>query len=158
MNLNGNILDATGLEIYSYGGPDAWHTTQYRGNNIYLEWLVGAQSTEPLLIIEPIRRGPNANPLMIALSSIGAYADQTGGAAPGALERCRDALPSMGRNAIDMEARALLDVVLRFAPDLINMPPCPAVVKQRELAVGRKVAEIQVQHEATGKIINEAAL
>lgn len=158
MNLNGNILDTTGREIYSFGGPNCYMATKARGYIVILEWLVGAQSTEPMMVLQAERRGPNAGAFAICLSSIGAYADPSGGAAPGAMTRCMEALDGLGRNVNSLEANTLLDVILRFVPDLINMPPAPKVVRNLELAPGRQVMDVQVKHEASGRVLNETVL
>lgn len=158
MNLNGNLVDAQNREVYTAGGSNAWHTTTYRGYTVILEWLVGAQSTEPMLYLRAARSGPNDGAFAICLSSIGAYADPSGGAAPGALDRARDALSGLGKNVIDMEARALLDVILRFAPDLINMPPAPMLVRRAELATGAPRIDVEIRHESSGKTHSEVAI
>lgn len=156
MNLNTLIVDDAGRDIYQFGGNQAWKTTAFRGYIVILEWFVGRQSTEPMLVVQACSQAGDAGAFGICLSSIGAYADPSGGPAPGALQLCRDALPMLGKNVLDMEARALLDVVLRFAPDLINMPPAPLAMRREK--PNRPLIEVELRDESSGKTQHEVAL
>lgn len=156
MNINALIKDGSDRDIYTFGGNAAWKTTTFRGYLVVLEWFVGAKSVEPMLCIQDAKRGEDSGMFGVCLSSIGVYADQSGGPSPGALAACKRALPVLGKAPIDMEAKALLDVVLQFTPDLIMMPPAPVAVRQEE--VGRPLIEVELKNEADGKVEREVSL
>lgn len=156
MNLNHNLLGPTGAELFAFGGDTAWRTTTYRGYIVSLEWFVGAKSTEPILMLQAARAGHDAGAMGICLSSIGKYADQSGYAAPGALAACKEALATLGKAPIDLEAKALLDVILHFASELIKMPVAPLAVRKTEL--GKAMLEVELRDENTGKVQEEVSI
>ena len=156
MNLNQNLLGPTGAELFAFGGDTAWRTTTYRGYTVSLEWFVGAKSTEPIMILQAARAGHDAGAFGICLSSIGKYADQSGYASPGALEACKAALPTLGKSLIDIEAKALLDVILHFTSELIKMPVAPVAVRKAEL--GTAMLEVELTNEFTGKTEREVSI
>ena len=106
MNINRTFIGPDGhTEIYTFGGANALATYQYRGYVVSLEWFVGQRSTEPMMVIQCARcLGTELGAFGICLSSIGKYADSTGGAAPGALQHCMDALSILGRAKLTVEA------------------------------------------------------
>ena len=156
MQLNNNMVGATGKEIFGFGGETAWRVVIYRGYIVSLEWLVGARSTEPILCIQDAKRGHDAGVFGICLSSIGKYADQSGYASPGALVACWQALQALGKAPLEIEARKVLDLILHFASDLIKMPVAPLAVRKTEL--GQSMLEITLMDENTGKTIQEASV
>lgn len=156
MNINGSILDATGRELFGFGGTTAWRTHSFRGYLVSLEWFVGSRSTEPILMIQDEKAGFDAGALGICLSSIGKYVDERGSAAPGVMPHIWRALDTMGKPMLDIEARTLLDVIVRFAPDLIKMPPTPVAVRREE--VRRPLLEVELKDENTGKTQQEVSI
>ena len=154
MNLNNNLVDPKGREIFSFGGQTAHKTTTFRGYLVSLEWFVGKRSTEPMMVIQSARAGIDAGAFGICLSSIGAYADPSGGPAAGALEICKGELANLGRAPLDFEARALLDVILQFAPDLILMPPAPMDVRRQESAGPM----LEVERKANGVTVSNVTI
>jgi len=156
MNINPNVLDPKGREIFAFGGDTAWRTTTYRGFIVTLEWFVGNRSTEPILMIQDAKQGHDHGAFGICLSSIGVYADQSGGPSDGALAACKRALPILGRSEIDIEAKALLDLILNFTPALINMPPAPVSVRKAEM--GAPMIEVELSDEFTGKVQQEVSV
>ena len=156
MQLNNNLVGATGKEIFGFGGETAWRVVIYRGYIASLEWLVGARSTEPILCIQDAKRGHDAGVFGICLSSIGKYADQSGYASPGALVACWQALPILGKAPLEIEARKVLDVILHFASDLIKMPVAPMAVRKTEL--GKAMLEVELTDENTGKVQEEVSI
>lgn len=151
MNLNMPLVDAYNREIWCFGGQDSYATHEFKGYLVTLEWFIGARSTEPMMCIQSARGGIDAGMLGICLSSIGAYADPSGGQAKGAMTRCMEALATLGKAPLAMEARTLLDVILQFAPKLILMPPTPRDVIQA--AQPPSTIEIEVINKDTGKTV-----
>jgi hypothetical protein len=156
MNINQTILDATGREIYMFGGQTAWRTATYKGYLVTLEWFVGRRSTEPMMCIQAESQGIDAGMLGICLSSIGKYADPSGGPAATGLQACRDALPALGKPDLDIEVRRLMDVVLHFAPALILMPPAPSAVRKAES--GQALLDVELTDERSGKTVSEVSI
>ena len=156
MNLNNNLVSPGGKELFGFGGGTSWRTTLFRGYMVSLEWLVGAKSTEPIMIVQDAKRGHDAGAFGICLSSIGKYADQSGGASPGALQACREALATLGKPQLEIEAKALLDLVLHFTSDLIKMPVAPMAVRKTE--IGTAMLEVELKNEFTGKTEREVSI
>jgi hypothetical protein len=156
MNINQTILDATGREIYTFGGIHAYETHTYKGYLVTLEWFIGRRSTEPMMCIQSASQGIDAGMLGICLSSIGKYADPSGRPADTALQACREALPMLGKANLELEVHTLLDVVLHFTPALIRMPPAPMAIRKAE--AGKPLLDVELTDERTGKTINEVTL
>lgn len=89
----------------------------------------------------------------ICLGSIGNYADPSGKPTPQAFRECWRALPILGRAQLDLEVYRLLDVILRYTPDLIRMPPSPRDVRLRD--AGQSVLEI-TRHDEDCHRMDEA--
>lgn len=154
MNIEAPILGGNGRPIFSVGGEGAARTFTAGDYMVSLEWLNETRSSEPAMVIVP-KDSPDAGAFAIALSSIGRYADPSGNCTndPQAWMAVWRALKVMGRAQLDVEAHRLMDVILRHAPDLIRMPPCP-----RELRLADQRApllEITRYDENTGKRISE---
>lgn len=155
MNLNSFILGATGRPMYRMGGDHA-HKQFFAGDYVVsIEWHVEPRSVEPIMLIWSQRAGRDAGAFGICLSSIGKYADPSGKPTREAFIECWRALPTLGRNQIDMEVFSLIDVVLRHTPDLIRCPPIPPAVRRSE--AGEALVEITTKDE-NGKTISEAAV
>lgn len=151
------LLDAYGRALYSVGGPTAWKTAEYKGYAVSLEWYVDARSTEPMLCIWPVAGGRDAGALGICLSSAGKYADPSGKPTPEAFAEARQTLiECFDRVPIDAEVHTLVDVLMRFIPDLIMMPPAPVDVRRSES--GKPILEVELTDEATGKTVSEASI
>lgn len=154
MDINKTLASPNGGEIFLFGGENSMFTTTYKGYFVSLEWFVGRRSSEPMMVIQSDRRDANAGALGICLSSIGAWADPSGGPSEGAEQRARDALETLGRANLGVEAHNLLDVVLQFAPHLIAMPPTPRKVQLD--AKGMPIWDIT--RKENGKVVQEVTL
>lgn len=154
MNLNNAIVDTAGREIFAFGGETAWKTFCVHGYLVSLEWFVGRKSSEPMMVIQSARGGHDAGALGICLSSIGNYADPSGGAAEGAEARCFLELGNLCRAPLALEARLLLDVILQFTPHLIAMPPAPIDVRRRESAGPL----LEVERRANGRTVQQVTI
>lgn len=158
MDINSVIVDSRGRQVFTFGGPEAYATHDYRGYFVSLEWFIGRRSTEPMMVLRDAKQGLNAGAFGICLSSIGAYADPDtpSNAAPGALARCRQQLDCLGKADLPIEANKLLDVILHFAPALILMPPAPRDVVRA--AQPKSLLDVTITHEETGKTHSEVSI
>lgn len=156
MNINSLVQDSLGREIFSFGGQrTSWRTETYRGYYCSLEWFIGSKTTEPMLCIQNANT-PNGGMLGICLSSIGKYADESGGASANALKYCRAALETLGKADLVIETKTLLDVILHFASDLIKMPPAPLAVRKEEVRAA--LIEVELKDESSGKVQREISI
>jgi hypothetical protein len=156
MNLNQSLLvGASGRALFGVGGENAYRTHEYKGYRVSLEW--DENDGEPMLLIWPAatfleREG---GVFGIGLSSAGRYADPSGKPAPDCATLCAAALPTLNKAMLPIEVHCLMDVVLRFIPDLILMPPCPR--KFRLGARGEALMDI-TQTDAHGKVLSEVSI
>ena len=133
--------------------------SRYRGQAVYKFCL---QCYHELgLQIWPVRGERNSGCWGICLSSISAYCEfnandqATGTPTPYArLEAATVVHEMFDRAPIDAEVNNLLDVVMRFAPDLITqVPPPPA-----ELLVSGRKPILEVVRKENGRAVAEVSL
>ena len=161
MDINPMLSDATGREVYLIGGAQSWKQAIFRGYNVSLEWFIGRRTFEPMLAIWPVRGERNSGAWGICLSSIPAYCEfnandqPTGTPTPYARAEAATTLREMfDRAPIDAEVNNLLDVVMRFAPDLITqVPPPPA-----ELLLSGKKPILEVTRKENGRTVAEVSI
>jgi len=153
MNTSTPILGATGRPMFAMGhqAHAQFETGDY---NVSIEWLNDGKTSEPIMLIWS-SRWSESGVLGICLSSIGAYADPTGGPNPQGLFRCWESLPMLGRNQIDLEAHRLMDVILRHTPDLIRCPPAPREVRLSD--AGSPIWEV-THKDQDGRVVGEASI
>ncbi len=158
MDLNTRIVNAHGRQVFNYGGALCYAEHTYRGYDVVLDWFVGARSTEPCMFIRDEKAGHDHGTLGVCLSSIGAYVDPDtpSNAAPGAFFRCVEQLDCLGKARIPMEANLLLDVIQRYASELILMPPTPRdVVRDAQPA---PIIDVHITHEDSGKTHSQVSI
>lgn len=161
MDINPSLVDATGREVYLVGGNQSWKQATFRGYNVSLEWFIGKRSFEPMMVIWPVRGERNTGCWGICLSSVPAYCEfnandqATGTPTPYARIEAATVVHEMfDRAPIDAEVNNLLDVVMRFAPDLITqVPPPPA-----ELLVSGRKPILEVVRKENGRAVAEVSL
>jgi hypothetical protein len=128
MNLNQSILvSPAGRPMFGLGGESAFRTHEYKGYTVSLEW--DETDGEPIMLIWSSFTGRELGAFGICLSSAGKYAEPTGKPTRECFLECWKSLPTLGRNQIDMECHTLVDVVIRYIPDLLMMPPAPRALK-----------------------------
>lgn len=154
MNRDNLILSPTGRQIFKVG-DNAFQQFTEGDYCVSLEWLAEGRECEPIMAIWSTYAGRGSGVFGICLSSIAKYADPSGRPTRAAFLECWNALPTLGRNQIDMEVFKLLDVILRHTPDLINMPPAPLQIRRAEAA--HALLEI-TQKDANGKVISEVVV
>jgi len=161
------IRSPDGRPMFSAGGAEAWKTFTHRGFVVSLEWVGDYRRSAPCLCIWPAGNvfvaGETPGIWVISRRAITEFVgfDRngkcTGSASEHCYRECLEALPILGKDRNDKQAfTALVDCVIRFAPDLVHMPPAPLKVK-RQLA-GEAMFEITATNKGTGKVLSEVAI
>lgn len=156
MNLQQSlVVGPSGRALFAVGGENAWCTHQFKGYCVSLEW--DENDGEPMLLIWPDTTFLEREVAVfgICLSSAGKYANTDGTPTDECAYECAMALGTMGRDLLRTEVTRLMDVVMRFLPDLIAMPPAPKAL--RRAARGQALMDIEVQ-DHNGKKISEASV
>jgi hypothetical protein len=154
MNLKQSVLvGASGRAMFGVGGENAYRTHSYKGYAVSLEW--DESDGEPILLMWPEISGRETGVFGICLSSAGKYADPSGRPTEDGIVHCAAALPTLGRAMLDIEVKTLVDVVMRFIPDLLMMPPAPRAIRLQ--ARGGPVLDIE-QRDGRGRKITEASV
>lgn len=132
MNTQNPILGANGRPMFSVGGPTAYAVHTHGDYNVSLEWHNDNRESEPVLLIWSATGGLRAGVFGICLSSAGKFAEPSGGPTDECFFEAFEALPVLGRAQLMIEVKKLVDVIMRFIPDLILMPPAPRDVRLLE--------------------------
>lgn len=152
MNQDALILSPTGRPLFKVG--DVAHA-QFRSGDydVSIEWLTAGRECEPIMCIwSPT--SVDGGVFGICLSSIGKYADPSGGPSREAFLECWKALPVLGRAQIQIEVNHLIDLILRHTPDLIRCPPMPPAMRRAEAAE----ALLEVKQVVNGKTHSEVVI
>ena len=161
------IQTPDGRSMFSAGGDAAWKTFEHRGFVISLEWVGDHRRAAPCMCIWPATNvfvAGNGNGIWVigrrAISEfVGFDRDGrcTGSASEHCYRECLEALNILGKDRNDKNAFvALVDCVLKFAPELVMMPAAPKRIK-RQLA-GDAMWEITATNKNTGQVMSEAAV
>jgi hypothetical protein len=156
MNLNQSlVVGASGRALFGVGGENAWRTHEFKGYRVSLEW--DENDGEPMLLIWSATNflEREVGVFGIGLSSAGKYASPDGKPTEACFVECAAALPTLGKAMLPIELHPLVDVVMRFIPDLILMPPAPRAL--RLAAKGEALMDI-TQVDNHGKTISEASI
>lgn len=153
MHLQSFLFTQSGKPLFKVG--DLTHAQFRRGDyDVSIEWVSEGRECEPVMAIwSPT--SADGGVFAIALSSIGKYADPSGGPTPEAFIECWRALPTLGRAQLDSEVYKLLDVILRHTPDLIRCPPMPPAMRQADAP--EALMEVRMEDEA-GKTHKHAVI
>lgn len=161
------LLNPDGLPMWSAGGKHAWRTFEHRGYVVSLEWVGNHRSAQKCMVIWPVSNvllaGSSAGMWVIGSRAITQFVgfnrdDKcTGGVSEHCTRECREALPLLGKDRNDKAAlSALIDTVIRFAPDLVGMPVVPRSVRQEMR--GEAMWEVVATNKGTGKVLSEASV
>lgn len=162
------ITAPNGLPMFTAGGPNAYKTFAHRGYVVSLEWVGdGGRRAQPCMVIwaatNVFVRGESNGMWVIGKRAIGEFVgfngnDKcTGGPSEHAWREAREALPMLGKDRNDQQAlTALVDCLIRFAPDLVHMPPTPAAV--RKAAERPAMWDIKAVNKSSGKTLSEASV
>ena len=156
MDLNPRVIDTAGRELYTVGGENAHRTGTYKGYCWSLEWFVGLRTTEPMLVLWPMRQWRETGGVWgICLSSAGKFADPSGKPTSEAFTEARIALrETFDRAALEVDVHNLVDVLMHLIPDLILMPPTP-----RQVRLDGKVKPLwDITRKEDGRTVAEASI
>lgn len=154
MNLNTLILSPTGRPVHKFGDL-TYRQFESKSYTVSIEWHQEARSCEPIMCIWSRAGGRGAGVFGICLSSIAKYADPDGGPSRIGILECWRAMPTLGRQGLDIEVFELMDVILKHTPDLIACPPAPPAVRRAEAAPA--LLEI-TQKDINGKTHSEVTV
>lgn len=146
------------------GGKESFKTFTHKGFVVSLEWVGNGKRTAACMVIWPESNvfvaGEGSGAWCISRKAItefvGFTADGkcTGGPSEHCFREARLSLPVLGKDINDKQAlSALVDTVVRFAPDLVLMPATPKIVKQQ--LDNAPMWEVKASIKETGKVINE---
>lgn len=154
MNLNQSVLvSAAGRPMFGVGGTQSHATHEFKGYVVSLEW--DETDGEPVMLMWSALAGRETGVFGICLSSAGKYADPNGQPTREGLYECGMALRILGKAPIPIELHCLVDVVMRFLPDLLRMPPAPKALRKK--ARGESFMEI-TQKDHYGRVVSEVSL
>lgn len=154
MNLNKSlVVSSTGQSMFGVGGASAYATHEMKGYAISLEW--DANDGEPVMLIWSGFGTIGSGVFGICLSSAGKYADPSGAPTEEGIANCAAALPTLGRALLNIEVHTLVDVVMRYIPELILMPPAPKSVRLD--AKGRALFDV-TQQDINGRVVSEVSI
>lgn len=158
------ILTPDGLPMWSVGGAQSWKTATHRGYVVSLEWVGTGKKAVASMCIWPesnvfVPGSADGGVWVIGRRAItefvGFTADGkcTGSASEHCYRECLEALPILGKDRNDKQAfLALVDTVIRFAPELVLMPVTPRAIRQ---AGAPAMWEVTAKDKNTGKVLSE---
>lgn len=161
------ILTPDGQQVFSAGGDSAYKTFEYRGFVVSLEWVGNHRRSQKCMVIWPATNVLSTNVSSNGMWVIGSRAicefvgfngngKATGGASEHCRRECKEALPILGKDRNDIYAHtALVDVVVKFAPELVMMPAVPPSVRAQHR--GKAMWDVVASNKSTGKIVKEGA-
>jgi len=145
------LLDPDGRPRFALG-VTAFRTFAAPPYTVALDWV----EDEPAMVLWTANAERGAA-FAICLSSIGKYALPDGKPNPEGVTELYRSLPDFGRARTEAELRFLTDIVLRYTPDLLHMPPQP-----RDVALHAKreaMFEITESDEPQGgKVLGEVVI
>jgi hypothetical protein len=162
------VVNSQGQSVFVMGGKHAWKTFEHKGFQISLEWVGQGKRSAPCMCIWPV-----SNIFVAGSCDSGAWGISrraitdfvgfnkdgkcTGSASIHCYRECHEALPILGKDKNDKQAfLALVDTVIKFAPELVRMPPTPQSIK-KDLA-GPAMWDVSATIKETGKTVSEASI
>lgn len=149
MNTQTPLIGTNGLPYFQLGGETALSTHEAGHYKVAMDWV----SDEPAIVIWTGL--PNSGAFAICLSSAGKYAEPDGTPNREGVRELLHSLEFLGRPQNQAELSQLLDVVMRYMPDLLRMKPPPREIRLE--AAGAPVIEI-TEKTQDGQTIREVAL
>ena len=161
------IVSPSGDPVFTVGHGHSWKQATFKGFNVSLEWVGNGRRSQPCLCIWPASNvfvAGNAPGIWVigrrAMTEFVGFTKEgkcTGLPSEHCFREAKEALTMLGKDKNDQHAlKALCDVVIQFADDLVHMPPTPPKVK-KELA-GEAWWEVTATNKNTGKVISEGAV
>lgn len=161
MNLS-PILASDGSPIFNAGGRHAWKTFTHRGYVCSLEWVGSGRRAQPCMVIwsdSALESGMWCISRRALTEFVGFDANDkcTGGASEHCVREAFESMPILGKDPNDKQALlALIDVVVRFAPDLVHMPVTPPEVR-RDLD-HPALFDVTVADKSSGRVLAERSI
>lgn len=160
------ILSPSGEPMFSVGGKTSFKTATHRGYVVSLEWIKLGKHVRAAMCIWPESNvftqgdgGAWAITRNCISEFVGFSPDNTctGGASAHCIREATEALTVMGKDRNDKQALlALVDTVIKFAPELVMMPATPKQVK-KQLA-GEAMWDVQATNKGSGKVLSEVSV
>jgi hypothetical protein len=158
------IQSPDGRPMFTAGGSRSYKTAQHRGFIVSLEWMRLNGKVQACMCIWPQSNvfvpGEGHGIWTISRRAItefvGFTADGkcTGSASEHCYRECVLALPTLGKDRNDKQAfLALVDTVIRFAPDLVHMPATPKALRREGTS---PQWEVTASNKSSGKTLSEA--
>jgi hypothetical protein len=152
------VLGPGGQHTFRFGGVNSWKQATYKDYIVSLEWFgPNGRSVDACMVIWNARKNSHdAGCYVIGRKQITLYCDEHMKPKPYALYEATRALPVLGRAPLAFEVNALIDTILHFADDLVQMPVAPPAARQA-LA---QAAMFEVEHKDrnTGRILRESVI
>lgn len=162
------LLDPQGRPVWSAGGRHSYKTFTHRGWVVSLEWVISEtrRRAAPCMVIwaetHVFVPGGGDNGMWAigrrAISEFVGFNKEgkcTGGASVHCLRECHEALPVLGKDRNDKNAlMSLVDTVIKFAPELVHMPPTPISLQRKEAPA--PMWEITAKDKKSGRILSES--
>jgi hypothetical protein len=161
------IVSPDGRALFTAGGKHSFATHEMNGFVVSLEWVGHGKKAQACMVIWPNSlmtvRGEAAGMWAITRRCIGEFVgfnanDKcTGDASVHCWREAMEALPILGKDRQDKEAlKKLVDVVVRFAPDLVMMPSTPrSVIKETAIPA---MWEVTQTNKSSGRVMSEVAV
>jgi hypothetical protein len=150
--------------MWSFGGQQAWKTAEHRGYVVSLEWVGEGKKAQAAMCIWPasnvfVPGSSESGAWVIGRRAITEFVGFTkdnrctGSASEHCYRECLAALPILGKDRNDKQAFvALVDTVIRFAPDLVLMPATPRSIR---FANSNPMWEVTAKDKSSGKTLSE---
>lgn len=161
MNLS-PIQAADGSPIFNAGGRHSYKSFTHRGYVCSLEWVGQGNRSQPCMVIWPettLGGGMWAIGRKALVDFVGFDANGkcTGGASEHCFHEAAQALPVLGKDPLDRQALlALVDVVVKGAPELVHMPVTPRYV--RDDLDNPAMFDVTLSNKGSGKVLAEKSL
>lgn len=159
------VISPSGEPVFTVGHGHTWKQATYRGFNVSLEWVGDMRRSQPCMCIWPATNvfvsGEGNGIWVIGRRAITEFVGFnpdgtcTGGASEHCVRECKEALPILGKDPNDQQAlNALMDVVIRFAPELALMPVAPKAI-QMDMR-GQALWEVTATDKNTGRVLSKS--
>lgn len=152
------VVGPNGQPTFRFGGIESWKQATFKDYTVSLEWFgPNGRHVDACMVIWNNRRNTHdAGCYIVGRRQITRYCDEHMRPTPYAFNEAAEALPILGRAPLAFEVRALVDTILHFADDLVQMPVAPPAVK-RQLAQ-EAIFEVEHKDRRTGRVLREAVI
>ncbi len=161
------ILDPSGLPVFRAGGTKAWRQHKHRGYVVSLEWAGNFRRANGVMVIWPeynvllTKTSPGmwviGRRAITEFVGFDANGKCTGSASEHCYRECLAALDVLGKDRNDKQAfLALVDTVIKFAPELVLMPATPKELRKQMR--GESLWDITAVDTKTGKTIAQGEI